>query len=93
MVTEKHVFQELDRIAIANGGEPPGVEKFESETGIERRHWQLAVGTPRWNEVLRKRGYSTKQFGETVIAAEVLLEKYAQFTRELGNSRRWMTYA
>lgn len=83
MPNREDVFQELHWLAMANGGRPLGVDKFEPETGMTCRDWQVAVKGARWNDVLREGGCPTKTFGANRISAETLLEKYAQVALRL----------
>jgi hypothetical protein len=77
-----HILREIQRIAAANGGTPPGMDRFSTETGIKKWDWE-GVYWARWNDALREAGFAPNQLTEAYDKAE-LLEKYAGLALELG---------
>ena len=79
---KNQILHEIKRTAVANGGDPLGFRKFESETGIKKSDW-FGVHWARWNDAIREAGLAPNEMNAATPVAE-LLEKYANFVRELG---------
>lgn len=76
-----HILNEITRTAAANGGVPLGEARFEAETGIKRTDW--FGDWAKWGNAVREAGFIANEFN-TAFDAELLLGKYAKYTRELG---------
>jgi hypothetical protein len=81
-LNKDHVLQEIRRIAEANGGSPPGLNTFESETGI-KKHQVVGVLWSRWSDAIREAGLKPNQL-QVAYDRTFLLEKYVILARELG---------
>ncbi|MCX5816850.1 MAG: GIY-YIG nuclease family protein [Proteobacteria bacterium] len=77
-----HILNEITRTAAANGGAPLGEARFEAETGIKRTDW-FGVHWAKWGDAVREAGFIANEFN-TAFDIKLLLEKYAEYTRELG---------
>jgi hypothetical protein len=75
------ILREIKRTAEANGGAPLGAARFRAETGIGVRDWRKWWA--RWGDAAREAGFAPNPFGAKHDQSQ-LLEKYAQFARELG---------
>ena len=82
-LTKEHVLGEIRRVAQANGGSPPGVRKFETETGI-KEHQVLGVFWRVWSDALREAGFEPNQM-ETAYSIADLTEKFVELARERGH--------
>lgn len=82
-MTKEHVLGEIRRVAQANGGSPPGVRKFETETGI-KEHQVLGVFWRVWSDALREAGFEPNQM-ETAYSIADLTEKFVELARERGH--------
>ena len=83
MVTKQHIIDEIRRTAKENGGVPLGVGRFLKETGIRESDWRGRLWV-RWSDAVREAGFKPNQ-KQTAIHDDVLLEKLATLTRELGH--------
>jgi hypothetical protein len=77
-----HILNEITRTATANGRVPLGEARFEAETGIKRTDW-FGIHWAKWGDAIRDAGFTPNEFNRA-FDAELLLGKYAQYTRELG---------
>ena len=80
-IDKRHILGEIKRLAIANGGKPPGKLVFERETGIKESDWYPHIWL-RWGEAQAEAGYSPNLL-QTRISDEVLIQKYIGLVREL----------
>ena len=81
-IDKNQILSEIMRIAIANGGKPPGVQVFERETGIKRWDWYPDIWL-RWGEALEEAGYASNQL-QLRIVDKFVIESYVSLVRELG---------
>jgi hypothetical protein len=82
MVEKHQVLAEIRRIAEANGGQPPGRERFEQESGIRIADWYPHLWL-RWGDALQEAGFQPNQLA-TKFDSSVIVEKYISLIRELG---------
>jgi hypothetical protein len=70
MDMREKILSEIRRIAKANGGKPPGVRLFGSETGITLASWR-GIYWVRWSEALIEAGFSpnnrTQRFSDDFV--------------------------
>jgi hypothetical protein len=85
-VTKTHILDEIRRTAAANGGEPLGWRRFETETGIRKTDW--AKFWARWGDAIRETGLSPNAFISAYDNA-TLLDFVAQLTREMKRVPAW----
>jgi hypothetical protein len=81
-LNKDHVLREIRRIAEANGGVPPGINTFNTETGI-KRHQVVGVFWPRWSDAIREAGFEANRLQVPYARAD-LLKRYVVLARELG---------
>lgn len=77
-----HILKEITRTATANGGVPLGEPRFEGETGIKRMDW-YGIHWAKWGDAVREAGFIPNELN-IAFEADLLLEKHAQYARELG---------
>lgn len=82
MKDKRRILTEIIRLTKENGGMPPGVRKFESETGIRESDWFPDLWL-RWGDAIEEAGFARNKLQETV-RDEVLLSGYAQLAQRLG---------
>jgi hypothetical protein len=82
-MTKDQILNEIRRTAEANGGIPLGRQTILKEAGIKESHWKGKFWA-RWGDAVIEAGYLPNTLQEA-IADEVLLEKYALLTIELGH--------
>jgi hypothetical protein len=81
IINREHILNEIQRVAIASKGSPPGRLKFASITGIHEHVWSRYWA--RWGDALTEAGFKPNRWGRG-FADEELLEKLAAYARELG---------
>lgn len=67
------IIEEIRRLAIANGGQPPGQIVFARETGIGDHHW-LGKLWARWSDALTEAGYEPNKRTERLDSDRILLQ-------------------
>jgi hypothetical protein len=82
MTDKRHILAEITRLAKANEGKPPGVRKFESETGIRECDWYPDLWL-RWGDALQEAGFTRNKMQEAVSDA-VLLAGCARLAQRLA---------
>jgi hypothetical protein len=81
-IDKQHILAEIRRIADANGGKPPGVDRFERETAIRKQDWYPHYWL-RWGDAVVEAGFSANKFIGR-IADELVIQAYINLARELG---------
>jgi hypothetical protein len=71
VVDRQFIVAAIQRTAAANGGEPPGRERFARETGIRASDW-LGRYWARWGDALIEAGFEPNQFVKRIDDAELL---------------------
>jgi hypothetical protein len=79
---QRHILDEIKRLASANGGKPPGRSAFEKATGIRESDW-FPHHWLRWGDALKDAGFSPNRLNVPLDDAKVL-DKYVTLVRELG---------
>ena len=82
IVNKQHILDEIRRTANANGGVPLGFKRFEQETGFGYHDWYGKLWG-RWSDALQEAGFTANTL-QDAFSDDVLLEKLAALTRELG---------
>jgi len=82
-MNREHILSEIRRTAEANGGVPLGRVRFLAETGIREADWSGKYWV-RWNDAVAEAGYTPNEL-QGAFSDDELLEKLAQFVRELGH--------
>ncbi len=82
-MTKQHILQEIKRVALANGGKPPGRLSFYKATSIKEQDW-FGKYWPRWNDAIREAGFAPNQM-QVGYEEVFLIEKLIGLTREIGH--------
>lgn len=82
MSDKRHILAEIQRLAEANGGVPPGKRLFESETGIKESHWYPALWL-RWGDAIEEAGLARNSM-KVPFSEDSLAAQYAALTARLG---------
>lgn len=82
-MTKEHILKEIKRVALANGGKPPGYGKFYKETCIKRTEWVGKLWI-RWGDAIREAGFAPNQM-QVGYEEDFLLEKLIGLAREIGH--------
>jgi hypothetical protein len=61
MTDKRHILAEIKRLADSNGGKPPGMRLFESETGIKESDW-YPLHWLRWGDAVQEAGFARNAF-------------------------------
>jgi hypothetical protein len=77
------IVAEIRRISEANGGRPPGRQKFEADTGIRTGEW-LGVYWARWGDALTEAGYAPNE-KQGKFDKNHVLRKLADSCRHFGH--------
>lgn len=76
------ILETIRQMAGANGGKAPGYERFASHTGLGKADWYPKYWL-KWSDAVREAGCEPNSLS-TSFDEEVLIQKYAELTRELG---------
>lgn len=82
------IIAEIKRITKANGGNPPGRNNFEKETGLGRKDWSGKYWA-RWGDALAEAGYAANPFQKKLDLDEV----FERFVVAVRHFRREPTTA
>lgn len=83
MFTKEHIIAEIRRTTEQNGGEPLGVARFRTETGIKPSDWEGRFWA-RWGDALSAAGFEPNQL-QGPRSDDDLLGSLAALARELGH--------
>jgi hypothetical protein len=78
----KQILDEIRKLAVENGGKPPGVRVFERETGIREGAWR-GVYWVRWNDAVREAGFEPN-IKQEKLEEQVFLIKLAEACRHFS---------
>lgn len=81
-IDKAHILSEIRRIAKANGGNAPGSQALNSQSGIKKSDWYPHMWL-RWGDALVEAGYAPNQF-QSKTSDESLMRAYIGLIRELG---------
>lgn len=76
------ILDEIKRLAMENGGRPPGRQAFEHATGLKMSEWYPHIWL-RWGDALAEAGFAPNIL-QGRLSDENVIEKYIAITRELG---------
>lgn len=82
-MSKAQILEHIQKIAEANGGEPPGKLKFYQLTGIKESDWSGKYWV-RWSDAVAEAGYMPKQM-QGAFSDEHILSSYLGLIRELGH--------
>ena len=85
MFTRDHILAEIRRTAEANGGQPLGRGRFESETGTRESDWSGRYWT-RWGDAILEAGLEPNEL-QGAIPRDDLVERLASGYRTPAESR------
>jgi len=80
---KKHIISEIQRLSRENGGKPPGVRRFESQTDIKMSEWYPKLWL-RWNDALNEAGFKNNKL-DVAYEEDGLILFYIELIRELGS--------
>lgn len=81
-IDKARILSEIRRLAKASGGKPPGVRRFESETGIKVSDWYPDMWL-RWGDALQEAGF-IRNVMQKPLSHELLIEHYARLVKKIG---------
>jgi hypothetical protein len=80
---KEHILADIRRLAVADGGIPPGVQAFQRATGIKESVWRGRYWV-NWGQALMEAGYAPNSWVQEIPEHE-LLGKLAVLVSELGH--------
>lgn len=81
---KEHILSEIKRTAAENAGEPLGIGRFEEATGIRKQDW-YGIFWAKWTDAQVEAGCKPNQFGIPALDEEWMIDKIAEYVRELGH--------
>jgi hypothetical protein len=81
-IGKAHILSEIRRIAKANGGNAPGSQALNSQSGIKKSDWYPHMWL-RWSDALVEAGYAPNQF-QSKLPDDFVIQAYIGLIRELG---------
>jgi hypothetical protein len=78
----ERIISEIQRLAKANGGIPPGRQSFESETGIRVGDW-YGVYWARWGDAVAEAGFTPNE-RQAKFDRDAMLSHVAHACRHFG---------
>lgn len=66
-----HILIEIKRLAVLNGGQPPGYKAFVRDTGIAEHQWRGKFWA-RWSDAIAEAGFIPNKWVERLDSDEVL---------------------
>lgn len=82
MRDKQFILSEIRRTASLNGGQPLGLRRFKTETGIGRHEWLGRYWT-RWPDAVLEAGFEPLEANKAFIVEEVL-DEVAKLVRKYG---------
>src|SRR5437773_1770233 len=82
-VAKERILSEIHRLAVENGGVPPGERAFTRLSRIKKGAWEGRFWI-RWSQALEEAGYAANSWKQSV-PEEDLLTRFAALARELGH--------
>jgi hypothetical protein len=82
-MTKRQILSEIKRLSREYDGKPPGLRRFESETGIKRSEWYPKLWL-RWSDAVNEAGFTSNKL-DVAYKKEDLILFYIELIRELGS--------
>ena len=82
-MTKEKIILEIQRLSRENAGKPPGISRFESQTGIKRYEWYPKLWL-RWSDALSEAGFTANKL-DVAYKKDDLILFYIKLIRELGS--------
>lgn len=82
MKDKQYILSEIRRIAAQNDGNPVGMDRFRTETGIVEHQWR-GVHWARWSDALSEAGFEPLEW-VTGSSVEEILQMLAKLVRQYG---------
>lgn len=79
---KQQILNEIRRMTSASGGKVPGIQRFQSETGIGKSSW-YPVYWFRWSDAIREAELQPNSLS-SAFSTDFLIIKYVDLIRELG---------
>lgn len=77
------ILNEIRKLTLASGGQPPGSRAFESKTGIGGGAWR-GVYWARWGDAVKEAGFAPNEWQEK-IATDLLIQKFVEAARHYSH--------
>lgn len=81
-VIKQEILRKIQHAATANGGRAPGIERFESDTGIKRHVW-LGKIWRNWKDAVTEAGFSPNELQGAISDSDLLRHIY-EMAKSLG---------
>lgn len=91
---KERILSEIKRLAVGNGGNPPGQRVFEQETGITRGQWRGKLWVA-WSDAIAEAGFSPNTVTAELDPDRVLdcYEKACRHFQRPPTWAEWQFYA